>query len=128
MIIIAKCIVVVFGVFFVFVGILMFLKPEKVRSTIRKAGSTNFINYTEITLRLIPAIALLIASDYSKFSFVFKLFGSFMALTSLVLYFVPRKLHHKFSVKASEILQPKYCKWISPFAISIGIFILYSAL
>lgn len=106
----------------------MLFKPQKATEILRKAGSTNFINYAEITLRLIPAAALILAADVSKFPEVFKIFGWFMLCTSFVLYFVPRQLHHNFSTKAANFLKPLYFQLISPFAFLIGILIIYSVL
>ena len=53
-------IVIFFGAFIIFIGFVMLFRPTKAREILRKAGSTNFINYAEITIRLIPAIALVI--------------------------------------------------------------------
>jgi len=41
--------------------------PVKAREILRKAGSTNFINYAEITIRMIPATALILYSDLSRY-------------------------------------------------------------
>ena len=103
----------------------MLFHPKKVRQILRKAGSTNFINYAEITLRMIPAIGLILTADISKFPDFFKIWGWFMLVTSFVLYFVPRSLHHKFSMKSADILRPFYFQLISPFAIGIGVLIIY---
>ncbi len=126
MIIVSKYILICFGLFFILVGLLMFFSPKKANATLRKAGSTNFINYAEITIRMIPAIALVIYSNDSKYPEVFKILGWFMLGTSAVLYFVPRQLHHSFSVKAADILKPLYFQLISPFAMLIGFSILYA--
>lgn len=126
MTIIAKYTIILFGLFFIFIGFLMLFNPTKARETLRKAGSTNFINYAEITIRMIPATALIIYADLSKFTEVFKIFGWFMLITSLVLYFVPKQLHHNFSNKAADILKPFYFQLISPFSIIIGAIIIYS--
>jgi uncharacterized membrane protein YfcA len=123
---IAKWTVVVFGTFFICIGGMMLVRPKIARATLRKAGSTNFINYAEITIRMIPAIALILSSDYSKYPEVFKLFGWFMLITSFVLYFVPRQLHYNFSNKAADILKPLYFQFISLFSIAIGILIIDS--
>ena len=125
---IAKWIVIFFGLFIVFIGLIMLVLPAKARTTLRKAGSTNFINYAEITIRLIPAIALLLHSDFSKYPEAFKIFGWIMLITSLILYAVPRKLHHKFSMKSADILKPIYFQLISPFAFLFGGLIIYNAL
>lgn len=123
---IAKWTIVVFGIFFICVGGVMLIKPKTARETLRKAGSTNLINYSEITLRIIPAIALILFSDYSKYPDFYRIFGWFMLTTSFVLYFVPRKLHHNFSNKCADILKPIYFQIISPFSVSIGIMIINS--
>ena len=122
---IGKYLVILFGVFFILVGFIMLFKPKTAREKLRKAGSTNFINYTEITLRIIPAIGLILAADVSKLPVIFKIFGIFMLFTSIVLYFVPRKLHHTFSNKCADILKPLYFILIAPFSFLIGILLIY---
>ena len=122
---IGKYIVLLFGLFFIAVGFLMLLKPSTARGILRKAGSTNLINYAEITLRMIPAIGLILAAPLSKYPSFLLLFGWFMLGTSLVLYFIPRTLHHNFSNKAADVLKPQYFLLIAPFAIAIGVFLLF---
>ena len=119
-----KYIVVLFGVFFIVVGLVMLFKPSIAQATLRKAGSTNLINYAEITLRIIPAIGLILAAPVSKYPNFLLVFGWFMLGTSLVLYFVPRRLHHHFSTKAADVLQPIYFQFISPFSILMGLFLI----
>lgn len=123
---IAKWTIVAFGIFFIGVGLMMLFSPQIARAILRKAGSTNFINYSEITIRMIPAAALILSADISKYPEVFKIVGWFMLCTSLVLYFVPRQIHHRFSLKAANILKPVYFQLISPFAFGIGAAIIYS--
>ena len=123
---IGRWIVLFFGLFFIVVSGIMLLKPNTARATLRKAGSTAFINYAEITLRMIPAAGLILAAENSKFPDVFKIVGWFMLVTSFILYFVPRKFHHQFSNKCADILLPIYFQLISPFALLIGLIIIYS--
>ncbi|MCB0494339.1 MAG: hypothetical protein KDC93_18195 [Cyclobacteriaceae bacterium] len=103
----------------------MLLAPKKARAILRKAGSTPFINYAEITLRLIPAISLIVYADYSKFPLHCFYFGSFMLLTSIVLYFIPVAKHHGFSLRAADILKPLYLQLISPFSMLFGWLVIY---
>lgn len=107
---------------------IMLFNPKMARATLRKAGSTIFINYVEITLRMIPATALIVYSDLSLFPKEFKIFGWFMLITSFVLYFVPKKVHHNFSNKAADILKPLYFQLISPFSFTIGAIFIYSVI
>ncbi|RAJ27890.1 hypothetical protein LX77_00464 [Gelidibacter algens] len=125
-ILIAKWVVIFFGIFIIFIGFIMLTNPIRARNTLRKAGSTNIINYAEITLRLIPAIALIVCSELSKFPIAFKIFGWIMLITSLILYIVPRKLHHRFSMKSADMLKPFYFQLISPLAFLFGGLILYN--
>ena len=124
----AKGIIIAFGAFFILVGLTMLFDPQRARRILQKAGSTNFINYAEITLRIIPAIALIIGADISKYPVAFRVFGWFMLCTSLVLYFVPRQVHHNFSLRAANILRPLYFQLISPIAILMGLLIIYCVL
>jgi uncharacterized membrane protein YfcA len=117
--------VVTFGIFLISVGFLMLFTPKIARATLRKAGSTNFINYAEITIRMIPAIAMILYADFCRYPEFFKLLGWFMLGTSLVLYFVPRKYHHNFSNKAADILKPTYVRLLFPFSMLFGGFVLY---
>lgn len=125
---IAKWTLIAFGVFFIFIGGIMLIKPKIARQTLRKAGSTFLINYGEITIRMIPAIAFVIFADYSKHPEIFKIIGWFMLITSFILYLVPMKLHHKFSNKSADILKPLYFQLISPFSIIIGILLIKSVI
>lgn len=125
MIIIAKWVVILFGVFFISAGFLMLFAPEKARQTLRKAGSTNFINYAELTIRMIPGLGLILYSDFSKFPEAFKICGWFIIASSFILCLIPRQLHHNYSLKCATILKPLYFQLISPFSMLIGIVIIY---
>ncbi len=128
MIIAAKIVILIFGFFLITVGFLMLFRPKIARSTLQKAGSTNFINYAEITIRMIPGIAMVIYAEYSKHPDALKLFGWFIIFTSLILYAVPRRTHHAFSLKSAEILKPIYFQLISPFSLLFGALIINSIL
>lgn len=125
---IAKYIIILFGLFFIFIGFLMLFRPKKVRAFLRMAGSTNLINYGEITIRMLPATALIIYGEFSKFPEVLIVFGWFMLITSFVLFFMPKQLHHNFSNKAADILKPLCFQFISPVSFIIGVIIIYSVI
>ncbi|MDT8348081.1 MAG: hypothetical protein RQ756_09780 [Flavobacteriaceae bacterium] len=122
----AKWIVTFFGLLIIVAGFIMLFKPQKARTILRTFASTNFINYTEITLRLIVGIAFVIYADFGKSSELFKIFGWFMSITALILYAVPRKLHHSFSMKSADIIKAFYFRLISPFAFVLGGWIIYN--
>jgi hypothetical protein len=128
MTILAKYTVISFGVFLIGVGFFMLLKPAKARAYLRLAGSTNLINYAEISIRMIPAAGLVLYAEYSKFPAILKYFGWFMIVTSLVLYFVPRRVHHGYALMCADILTPQRIRVTSPFSMLFGIGIIYSVL
>ena len=128
MTIVAKYIVIFFGIFLIRVGFIMLLKPEKAREYLRLAGSTNLINYSEITLRMIPAAGLILYSEYSKFPEILKYLGWFMIITSLVLYFVPRRIHHRYALMCADILTLQLIRVISPLSMLFGMGIIYLVL
>ena len=125
MITIAKLTVIGFGIFIICASLIMLFAPQKAKQILRKAGSTNFINYAEITIRMIPAAALILYSDFSKYPEFFKILGWFMLVTSLVLYFVPRRIHHNYSLKCADTIKPLYFQFISPFAFLFGATLIY---
>lgn len=128
MITVSKWIIIAFGIFFICTGIVMLVAPNRARQTLRKAASTNFINYAEITLRMIPAAALILYADFSKYPLFFKLFGWTMLITSIILYFIPRKIHFNFASMCADILKPLYFQIISPFAFLFGAALIYSVI
>lgn len=123
--IIARLLIIFFGLFFIGVGILMLLKPEWVRGILKKAGSTVLINYAELCLRMIPGAALIVYASTSDYPTSFKVVGWFIIISSAILMILPRRLHHKFSIKCAEILKPSYFQMISPLSIFIGSILIY---
>ncbi|WP_299390774.1 hypothetical protein [uncultured Gelidibacter sp.] len=126
MVLFAKFILILFGLFLIGVGFLMLLKPEIARGLLNKAASTTIINYTEIGLRMVPAIALIIYAAHSKYPMALSIIGWFMALTSVVLFLIPRQWHYNYSQKWTRMLKPLYFQIISPFSILLGALLIYS--
>lgn len=123
---VAKYTIVAFGLFFIAAGCLMLVKPVKARALVQKAGSTAFINYAELLLRMIPAAALIIYSKYSLCPGVFTIVGWVMVGTSVILLMVPVSTHHRMSSRFAHFLQPHYFQLISPFSIAAGVAITYA--
>ncbi len=128
MMLLSKWLIILFGVFIITAGVIMLFKPLKAREILRKAGSTNLINYGEITIRLLIAIAIILYADLSKYPDALNILGWFMLVTALILYVVPRKLHHYFSLQCAEILKPLYFRLLSPFSFLFGSVVIYSVI
>lgn len=105
---------------------MMYFKPENVRAIIAKAGSTYFVNYFELCIRLIVGISFVnVKSNYETYYCVF---GYFLIVSALVLMVVPIGIHNRFSVKAAQFLNPMYLKIAAPIALMAGVFIIYTLL
>jgi hypothetical protein len=124
--VLAKYLVICFGLFLIGVGFLMLLAPARARENIKKAGSTPLINYGELILRMIPAAGLILCAEVSKFPQLFSLLGWFMIGTSVFLMLLPRKYHHSYALKSADILTPARIRAIAPFSFIFGGFILYA--
>lgn len=126
MVLLAKWAIVLFGVYIICAGFLMLFAPEKARMILRKAGSTNLINYGEITLRLIPGIAMIVYAEHSRHPNVLTTFGWFIVGTCLILYMIPKQWHHRYSLKSADMLKPLYFQLLSPLAFLFGAAVAYS--
>lgn len=126
MIVIAKYIVVFFGLFLIFSSYLLFFKPQNAKTIIGKAGSTYVINYSELGIRLLIGIAFVISSKIAFYEFQFKIIGYFLIGSALILMGVPIKKHNQFSRNAAKKLKPTYLKICAPFALFFGIILVLS--
>lgn len=125
---IARGTVILFGLFIICVGFLMLFAPQEARKTLKAAASTNFINYAEIILRMVPATGLIVYAGSSRYPVALQLFGWTMLATSVVLLFIPRRLHHAYALQCAEVLQPAYIRLLAPIAFLLGSAIVYCAL
>ncbi|NNE26167.1 MAG: hypothetical protein HKN09_04940 [Saprospiraceae bacterium] len=124
----AKIVVILFGVFIIGVGILMLLRPSHARAILAKAASTPLINYMELTIRMIPAAALVMVSDISKFPEITTLLGWFMLGTSVILMLMPRAFHHGYALYCADILTPPRMRLVSPLSFIFGGLIIYTVI
>ncbi len=98
----------------------MILNPQKALGYLGKMASTNLINYSEITLRLIAGVALWRYSEFSKAPELLHVIGLFLAFTAIVLFLVPRKWHAAYAVWWSRKLSPAMVRLSAPFSLVAG--------
>lgn len=119
-------ILALFSLFLVWSGVMMFFKPNKVKNIIGLAGSTLFVNYAELSIRLVIGIAFVFVK--TKYKLTYSYIGYFLIISALILMLVPIKKHNKFSLYASEKLKPIYLNFFAPISILMGILIIYGIL
>lgn len=120
---IAFFIIMVFALFLIFAGFLMFFNPEKVKRLISKAGSSYLINFVELIPRLIIGLAFVFVE--TRFEIIYNNIGCFLIATAVLLMVLPIKIHNSFSKMASDYLKPIYFKFLAPISILFGILIIY---
>ncbi|MEY8020872.1 hypothetical protein AB8P51_08580 [Muriicola sp. SD30] len=128
MILLAKFLVILFGFFLIGVGFLMLLAPNRIWKILNKAASTPRIHFGELSLRMIPAVGLILCAPQSKFPEFLQIMGWFMIGTSILLMLLPRALHYAYAQKCTAMLPPNTIRLLAPFSFAFGGFILYSIL
>ena len=123
-----QMLIIISGVWLIAVSVLMFVRPQSAIRYVGKAASTNLINYSELTLRGIWGIALVSFAEFSKFPEVLEVFGAFLIVTTAILFFVPRKWHARYAIWCSNNLMAPLVRFLSPFSLAFGIFLIYAVL
>ena len=121
----ARSIIALSGFWVLYVGVLMLLTPHRALTLLRKAGSTNLINYTELLLRLIWGAAMYYYAPYSTQKLFMQIFGGFVLISALILLSIPKQWHAAFSKTSAKQIRPNLVPWISPFAFALGVYLLF---
>lgn len=124
----AQYLIILSGLWLIVSAVIMFIRPHSAKSIIAKAGSTNFINYMELSLRGIWAIAILLYAPLSKFPGFFELFGIMLGITTIILLLIPRKWHAGFAILSSSKLTAPVLRLSAPIAFAFGLFLIYAVI
>ena len=125
---IAQWTIILAGVWLIAVAALMAASPRRALYYLAMAASTDFINYTEITLRLVAGAALVVYADHTRAPEIFRIAGWFIAATSAMLYVVPRRWHARYAVWWSRKLGPILVRSMAPFSMAAGGLLIYAVL
>jgi hypothetical protein len=118
-------IIVLAGIWLIGLAAVAFTKPERAKRFLGGFAGSAFTHFLEVFVRIIVGTAFVIYSAQMKFSSVFTVFGWMLILTSVVLLFVPWKLHQRFADWSLPLATSRMM--IFGFVSSIGgIFILFS--
>ncbi len=124
---IEQLLLILYGIWLIAISILILINPKLVVHYFKKAGSTNIINYTEITLRLLWGILLFLFAQLSKFPEFFNIFGLILIVTSIILFTIPRKFHARYAIWSVTLIEP-YIRLFAPFSFGLGIYQIYSVI
>lgn len=126
--IVAGVLVLLFGLLIIGVGFLQVCFPRKALGYLTKAASTRKIHVTELLLRLIPAVALLVHARNSPLPIFLYLLGYAMAATSIVLLLFPHQKHHQYALWCARWLPPPRMRLLSLPSFILGGMLVYAAL
>ncbi|MGK2863142.1 MAG: hypothetical protein ACSLE0_14505 [Chitinophagaceae bacterium] len=80
--IISKWIIIFSGIWLLVVSIIMLTRPASAIKILKNAASTNLVNYSELGLRGIWGIALLLYSSHSLFPAFFHALGILICIST----------------------------------------------
>lgn len=124
---ICRLIVIAFGVWMIWVGGVIFTRPDFALTCLRKFASTNLINYTELGLRLLVGLGFYGLAAHTNYVLAFKIVGGFLALTAVFLMLIPRRWHHNYALWWAERLTHSQVKVCAPFAFVTGVMVIVLA-
>ncbi len=113
-------ITIAFGLWLIAASLLMLLAPRKALLGLSKMGSTNLINYGEITLRFIAGVGLFLSSPASAYPQIFYIAGAFIMFSSGVLYLIPKRWHAAYAVWWSQKIPPLAVRLMAQFSLVVG--------
>ena len=80
------------------------VKPERAKDFLRRFADSASTHFLEVFVRLIVGVAFVVYSSHMKFSVVVTGFGWMLILTTVVLFFVPWKLHRRFAERSLPLV------------------------
>lgn len=123
---VAQILVTLSGIWLIAVSLLMFVNPRSAIQYISKAASINFINYSELAMRGIWGVVLVLFAEFSKFPEILKIFGIILIITTAMLFSVPRKWHARYAIWCSNNLTVSLVRMVAPFSLVFGVFLIYA--
>ena len=105
------------GLWLFLVGLFMLFLPARALRALAMFGSTPLLHFSELGLRMVAGLALIVAGPYSRLPEFLVPAGWFIALSSVVLMLLPRAWHAayatwwsaRFSISAVRGLGPVAC-------------------
>jgi len=124
----AKFIVGVFGLWMIGVSLMILVKPKLMLSALRKMASTNLINYSELSLRLLVGLGVISLAPFTPYTRLMQICGGFLIITAIILMLIPRRWHHAYAVWWADKLKPWHVQLATPLSFAVGVAALWVAL
>ena len=103
----AAVIVVLAGIWLIGLAAVAVARPELVKQFFGTFASSAFAHFLEMFMRITVGVAFVIYSPQMKFSAIFAGFGWLLILTTVVLLFVPWKIHRRFADRSLPMVMDR---------------------
>lgn len=100
----AGMIVVLAGLWLIGLAGVALAKPGLARRFLDRFASSAFTHFIEVFIRICAGVAFIIYSPQMRFPAFFSVFGWILLLTSVVLLFVPWRLHRRFADRSLPLV------------------------
>ena len=121
---IAYLLLLVSAAWLVSVSIFILVRPHLALSCLGKFASTNLINYTELSLRMISGFAFIQYADSTRHARIFFIFGCFLVVSAGILSLTPRRWHAAYASYWSRTLTPPMARVAASFSFVAGVLLL----
>ncbi|WP_162143745.1 hypothetical protein [Hellea balneolensis] len=83
-------------------------------------ASTNLINYTELSLRLVVGLGVVGLAPLTPNVKLTQICGGFLIITAIILMLIPRHWHHAYAVWWADKLKPWHVQIAAPISFVVG--------
>ena len=128
MLIVALAILAGAGLWLVWVGALMAIRPTRALSLLRRTATSTTANVVEQGLRMLGGVALIVRSPEAKLPDGFEIAGWFVAISSAVLLATPLRWHSGYALWWADRLPPGAVRAIGALSAALGSGLVYLAI
>ncbi len=118
----ALAVVVVIGLYFCALGAVALIQPAHANRFLLGFASSPRVHYIELFIRLLAGAALVVYAPHMIAQDAFSLFGWVLILTTVCLFILPWRWHHRFA----QQMVPRATRYITLIGLSsliLGVFI-----
>lgn len=112
---------VISAVWLVGAGIIAVEKPRRAIKLLSKMGGTPAVHFGEHIVRLLVGASFMIGSAVFAYPRLFFAFGSFLAISSILIMILPRAWHHAYAKYWAGRISETIMRFIGASSIVLGI-------
>ena len=126
--IVALAVIVGAGLWLLWVGALMAIRPTRALRLLRRTATSTTANVVEQGLRMLGGVALIVRSPEAKLPDGFEIAGWFIAVSSAILLATPLRWHSGYARWWADRLPPGAVRAIGALSATLGSGLVYLAI